>query len=352
MNNKSKLFLENLLKTPSPSGNEMEIQRLWISYVKEFAHKIETDLSGNAIGILNPDKQFKIMLAGHCDEISFMVNHVDDKGFIYVKNAGGISPKPALAMRVKILGKEKTIKGVIGVKAEHQGGSKDELKIEDICIDCGANSKEEVLEFVSLGDYVVYDFDYEYLLNGNISGRGLDNRTGAFIIAEVIRELSKKNINVGVYSVSTVNEETNMGGAYFASAGIEPNMSIVCDVTFATDYPGMGFKKDGEVYLGKGPVIAKGSQINYKINDMILKTAKENNINVQVELNPRLTGTDADKIRFSGKGVPVALVSLPLRYMHSPSEIVNINDIENEIKLIVSMIENLTGSENLKPLEI
>ena len=351
MNKKSQEFLEKLLKTPSPSGNEVEIQKLWIDYVKDFAHSIETDFSGNAVGILNPEKAFKVMLAGHCDEIAFMVNHIDDKGFLYVTKVGGISPKLALAMTVKILGKKGPLKGVVAVKAEHQGGSKGELKIEDICIDCGASSKEEALEHVAVGDYVIYDFDYEYLLNDKLAGRGLDNRTGSFIVAEVLRRLSQKELNVGVYSVSTVNEETNMGGAYFAGAGIEPSMAIACDVTFATDYPGMDPKKDGEVYLGKGPVVAKGSQINFKINDMILKAAEEIGMEVQWELTPRTTGTDADKIRFSGKGVPVALVSLPLRYMHSPRELVSILDIENEIELLVKMIERLTGEENLKPLE-
>ena len=351
MDKKSQEFLEKLLKTPSPSGNEMEIQKVWIDYVNDFAHKIETDFSGNAVGILNPEKPFKVMLAGHCDEIGFMVTHIDDKGFVYVAKVGGISPKPALAMQVKILGKKGILKGVVAVKAEHQGGTKGELKIEDICIDCGASSKEEVLKFIDVGDYAIYDFDYEYLLNNRITARGLDNRTGAFIVAEVMKRLSEKNLNVGVYSVSTVNEETNMGGAYFAGAGIEPSMAIACDVTFATDYPGMDPKKDGEVYLGKGPVLSKGAQINFKINDIISNTAEDKGIDIQWEITPRTTGTDADKIRFSGKGVPVALLSLPLRYMHSPKEVVSIDDIENEIELLVKMIEGLTGNENLKPLE-
>lgn len=351
MDTKSKLFLEELLKTPSPSGDEVEIQKLWISYVKEFSHRIDTDFSGNAIGILNPEKPFKVMLTGHCDEIAFMVTHIDDKGFVYVTKVGGISPKPSLAMNVRILGAKGPVKGVVGVKAEHQGGTKDDLKVEDIYIDCGAVSKDELSDKVSVGDYIIYDFDYEYMMNDRIVARGLDNRTGAFIVAEVLRRLSEKTLNVGVYAVSTVNEETNMGGAYFAGAGIEPNMGIACDVTFATDYPGMDPKKDGEVYLGKGPVIAKGSQINFKISDLMVKASKESGIDIQWELNPRMTGTDADKIRFSGKGVPVALLSLPLRYMHSPREVVSLIDIENEIELLVKMIEGLSGKENLKPLE-
>lgn len=346
----SKEFLEKLIKTPSPSGDEVEIQKLWIDEVKEYADKIETDFSGNAIAILNPEAEFKVLLAGHCDEIAFMVTHIDDKGFIYVTKAGGINPKLALGNRVRIYG-TKLIKGVVGVKAEHKGGAKGEINVEDLSIDVGANSKDDIKDIVSIGDYVIYDMDYEYLMNDNISARALDNRSGAYIVAEVIKKLSLEKLNVGVYGVSTVNEETTMGGAHFAAASIEPNLALALDVTFATDAPGSNPKKDGDVKLGGGPVISKGSQINNKINLMIKETAKKYNHQLQVELTPRTTGTDADRMRFSGKGVPVALISLPLRYMHSPSEIVNLRDIKEEIELIVNMIKDMKGNENLKPLE-
>lgn len=347
MNNK---FLEKLIETPSPSGDEVMIQKLWINEVKEYADKIETDFSGNAIAILNPEADFKVLLAGHCDEIAFMVTHIDDKGFISVTKAGGINPKLALGNRVRIYGR-KMIKGVVGVKAEHKGGEKGEIKVEDLIIDTGANSKDEIKDIVSVGDYIIYDMDFEYLMNDKISARSLDNRSGAFIVAEVIKELSKEKLNVGVYGVSTVNEETTMGGAHFAAASIEPNMAIALDVTFATDAPGSNPKKDGDVKLGGGPVISRGSQINSKINNMIKTAADKHGHQLQVELTPRTTGTDADRMRFSGKGVPVALISLPLRYMHSPSEVVSLKDIEEEIKLVVDMIKDMSGNENLKPLE-
>ncbi len=346
----NKKFLEELIKCPSPSGDEVRIQKLWINEMKEHADKIETDFAGNAIAILNPEADFKVLLAGHCDEIAFMVTHIDDKGFISVTKAGGINPKLALGNRVRIYGSE-MIKGVVGVKAEHKGGEKGEIKVEDLIIDTGANSKDDIKDIVSIGDFVIYDMDYEYLLNNNFSARALDNRSGAFIIAEVIKRLADEKLNVGVYAVSTVNEETTMGGAHFAAANIEPNMAIACDVTFATDAPGSNPKKDGVVNLGGGPVISIGSQINKKINDLLKETAKVNDYKLQVELTPRGTGTDADKMRFAGKGVPVALVSLPLRYMHSPSEVVNLDDIQEEIDLLVSFIKSLNGDENLKPLE-
>jgi endoglucanase len=344
-------FLEKLIMTPSPSGDEVGIQKEWLSYIKPFAHAIETDYSGSAIGILNPQAPFKVMLAGHCDEIAFMVTHIDDKGLIYVTKAGGINPKLALGMRVRILGEDGILPGVVGVKAEHQGGSKGEVKVEDLYIDCGAQSKDELEGKVEVGDYVIYDLDMTQLMNDCIAGRGLDNRTGAFIVAEVLRRLSKEDLSVGLYAVSTVNEETNMGGAYFAACHIKPSMAVACDVTFATDYPGLDPKKDGDVKLGQGPVLSKGAPVNYKINNLLKTAAKTAEIPLQYEVTPRTTGTDADKIRFSGKGVPVALVSLPLRYMHAPSEVVSLKDIEAEIELLVHFIKNLTGDENLKPLE-
>ena len=351
MDESSLFFLKELLKTPSPSGHEMEIQRKWLQYVKPFAHKVETDLAGNAIGIVNPNADFKILLAGHCDEIGFIVKRIDSKGFVYVEKLGGISHKPAIGMKVEILGSQKRIVGVIGANAEHHGGVKDGFEFSDLYIDFGAKSKEEMLEFIQIGDVAVYKRDMEFLLHDRIAGRGLDNRTGAFIVAEVLKRIAEQNPKVGVYAVSTVNEETNLGGAYFAGASIRPAMAIAVDVTFATDYPGVDTNKHGEIDLDKGPVLAKGAPINWKINHLLEQSAKRLGMNVQYELTPRTTGTDADKLRLTGTGVPVALVSLPLRYMHSPVETASLKDIEEKIKLLTDMILHLNGDENLKPVD-
>lgn len=352
MRQESKQFLEKLIQTPSPSGDEAGIQKLWIEYVKGFAQDIQTDNIGNVIASVNGDKPFKVLLAGHIDEIAFMITHIDSNGYIYVTKAGGINPKLALGSRVRILGSNGTINGVVGVKAQHQGGASDKVEAKDLFIDCGAKNKEEVMEKVSIGDFVIYDMDYEYMLNNNFTGRGLDNRTGAFIVAEVLRRVSDKNPNVGVFAASTVNEETNMGGAYFVASSVEPTFAIACDVSFATDYPGLNPIEHGSIDLGKGPILSKGAPINKKINMLMESAAKEHNIPLQYELTPRTTGTDADKMRLTGKGVPTALVSLPLRYMHSPSEVVNIDDIENEIELLVQTILSLTGDEDLRPVQI
>ncbi|GAB3803448.1 M20/M25/M40 family metallo-hydrolase [Virgibacillus kimchii] len=344
-------FLTELLKTPSPSSDEVLIQKKWINYVKDFADEIRTDNAGNAIGVLNPEAPFKVLLAGHCDEIALVINRIDEEGFLHFDKMGGINPKAAVGMKVTVLGHNGSVTGVIGVNAQHHGGLKGDFGLEDLFIDCGYKTKGEAEEYVQIGDLAVYKTDPEILSDRYIAGRGLDNRTGAFIVAEVLKRLSEQGTAVGVYAASTVNEETNMGGAYFAAAGIEPTMAIACDVTFATDYPGVNKNKHGDVRLEGGPVLAKGAPINSKMNKLLENTAKKLKMDVQYELTPRMTGTDADKMRLTGRGVPISLVSLPLRYMHSPVETASFKDIEEEIELLTTMISELTGKESLNPLE-
>jgi putative aminopeptidase FrvX len=352
MNIESKEFLLELLKTPSPSGREQEIQRKWAKYIKDYTDKIETDNAGNVIGIVNPNAKFKVLLAAHCDEIGFIINRIDDKGFLHFSKVGYLSPNLAPGMKVEVLGYKKHITGVIGISLEHLNDTKDKVEFEDLYIDCGANSKEEMEQYVRFGDFAVYKREPELLLNDRISGRGLDNKTGAFIIAEVLRNISKRNPKVGVYCVSTVSEEVNMQGAYGAGAGISPNLAVICDVTFATDYPGTNTDKHGIVDLDKGPVLGLGSAVNMRANELIIKTAERLQQNLQYELYSTDTGTDGDKIKFTGKGVPIALVSLPLRYMHSPVETGSFKDMAEEIELLSELIMSLTGEESLKPLEL
>ncbi|MEQ6377622.1 M20/M25/M40 family metallo-hydrolase [Bacillaceae bacterium S4-13-58] len=350
MNREKHEFLLELLMTPSPSSMEMMIQKKWMEHMKPYADDMRTDNAGNVIAVLNPNAPFKVLLAGHCDEIAFVVTGVSEDGFLYIDKMGGISAKIAVGMKIMILGFGKTFTGVIGANAEHHGGVKEKLEFTDLYVDCGFDSKDEAEKFVQVGDLAVYKREPEVLNEKFLTGRGLDNRTGAYIVGEVLKRLSKESVNVGVYAASTVNEETNLGGAYFASAGVDPTMAIACDVTFATDYPSVDKRKHGDIKLGGGPVLAKGAPINRKMNQFLEKAAKDLDMKVQYELTPRQTGTDADKMRYTGNGVPVALVSLPLRYMHSPVETVSFKDIEEEIDLLVHMIKNLKGTEDLCPL--
>lgn len=347
----NKEFLFDLLNTPSPSGQEMAIQKTWLNYVKDFVDDIRTDDAGNVIGILNPGASFKVLLAGHSDEIGLIIKRIDENGFLYFDKVGGVNVKAAVGMKVTVLGFKETVVGVIGVNAQHHGGLKGDFDAEDLFIDCGYHSKQEAEQAVQIGDLAVYKRQPEILQDRYISGRGLDNRTGAFIVAEVLKQLKERGCQVGVYGASTVNEETNMGGAYFAAAGIKPTLAIACDVTFATDYPGVDKNKHGDIKLEGGPVLAKGAPINIKINKLLENAAEKLNIKLQYELTPRMTGTDADRMRLTGKGVPVSLVSLPLRYMHAPVETASFKDMEEEIELLVEMIAHLSGEESLNPLE-
>ncbi|UOR11848.1 M20/M25/M40 family metallo-hydrolase [Halobacillus amylolyticus] len=351
MEKKQMDFLLELLQTPSPSSMEMQIQKRWMKEMESHADEIRTDHAGNVIAVLNPQAEFKVLLAGHCDEIALVINRIDEQGYLHFDKMGGINPKAAVGMKVAVLGYRQTLTGVIGVNAQHHGGLKDDFGLEDLFIDCGAKTKQDIEKFIQIGDLAVYKRTPEVLMDQYISGRGLDNRTGQFIVGEVLRKLSQKDLKVGVYAASTVNEETNMGGAYFAAAGIQPTMAIACDVTFATDYPGVNKNKYGDIRLDGGPVLAKGAPINRKINQLLEKSAGTLNMALQYELTPRMTGTDADRMRLTGQGVPVSLVSLPLRYMHSPVETVSIKDMEEEIDLLVEMVANMTGHESLNPLD-
>lgn len=350
MKESSEQFLYDLLQTPSPSGHEMAIQRKWLHYVSPYADEVHTDTIGNAWGVINPKASFHVLLAGHCDEIGFLVKSIDSSGFVRVEKLGGISQAPALGMKVTFQGRQGPITGVTGVNAEHKGGSKKDFAFSDLYIDFGAKSKEEMEKYLSVGDAGVYDRTPEKLLNDRFSGRGLDNRTGAFITAEVLRRLQDKRPAVGVYGVSTVNEETNMGGAHFAGAGLRPDLAIALDVTFAYDYPGSNPNQETEVTLGGGPVLAKGAPIHPTANEGLEQAAKKAGLSVQYELTPRVTGTDADRLRLAGNGVPSVNVSLPLRYMHAPVETASMDDIENVIELLVEYICSLQENEDLRPV--
>jgi len=337
-------FLHEILNTPSPSGEEFTLQRRWRDYIGEYADRVEADNAGNVYAHLNPESKFKVLLAAHCDEIGFMVRKIDDKGYLYLEKVGGISPKPALGMKVRI----GDTRGVVGVNAEHHGGDKGELTFDKIYVDCGFRDKEHALENVRVGDMGVYDIEAFNMTDNKIASKALDNKSGVFIMTEVLKRLSQEKLRIGVVGVSTVNEETNMGGAYFAASKIKPNMALALDVTFSGDYPKSA---DLEIFLGKGPVLAKGAPINKKILKHLESTAESLEMDVQWELTPRNTGTDGDAIRKTGAGVPIGLISLPLRYMHAPYEVCSMKDIEGEIELITQALLALEEDFNLCPLD-
>ncbi|QVK20524.1 M42 family peptidase [Mycoplasmatota bacterium] len=344
----NKDFLYEMLKTSSPTGDEYALQKKVIDYMSEF--DIQTDYTGNVISCLNTESNFKVLLAGHIDEIAFMVSHVTDDGLLKVVKAGGVKHELAQGRRVNVLGYKKSLKGVFGVCTNDKGINTD-AKEKDLFIDLGFSKRDEVLEYVRVGDYVVYSDDVDELANNRIAGRGLDNRLGAFIVVESLKKAKEKNTSVGVYSATTVGEESTMRGAFWAVEKIRPDFALIVDVTFSTDYPGTNPSKSGKVKLDNGPVLAKSSIINNKINAKLEAIAGELGINIQWEVAPGRTGTDGDKIHQSVAGVPLALVSIPLRYMHSPGEVGSLKDVEEIIELISEFLSRIDSDFDINPFK-
>lgn len=340
----NKQFLFEMLKTPSPSGGEIGLQKKIMDYTNEFHHN--TDFTGNLITSFNNESPFRVLLAGHVDEIAYMVSDITSQGFIKVVGVGGIRHQLAQGRRVQILGKE-TVLGTFGIAA---GGKpvNTEAKVSDLYIDTGY-SKEDLETKIQVGDYVVYLEDVTELGNNRITARALDNRLGAFIVTESLRRAKEKGAEVGVYSATTVGEESTMRGAFWAAENVLPNLAIVIDVTFTCDYPGKSAHITGDISLDKGPVLAKGSIINDIVNNDLAELAKKMDMNIQYEVAPGRTGTDGDKIHQSAQGVPVVLVSIPLRYMHSPSEVCSLNDVEQIIELVSEFIANMSEDYDIDP---
>ncbi len=337
-------FLKSILASPSPSGFEQPVQKLWREYVQHFA-KVHTDLHGNTIGVVNPKKTPRIMFTGHCDEIGFMIRYIDEKGFLYFGPIGGFDETIIPGRRVTIHTSNGPVPGVIGKTPVHIIKSEDRKKgseIKDLWIDIGVKNKKEAESLVLIGDPATYTYDFMELRKGVVVARGFDDRIGSFIVAEVLRVLSaSKKITASVYSVSTVQEEIGLRGARTSAFGIDPLVGIATDVTFATDQPGVEEKHVGDIKLGGGPVIARGPNINPRVFEILVKTARKLKIPYQVEGISRATGTDANVIQITRAGVAAGLVSVPLRYMHTPVETLNLNDVEGVIKLMAGFAEEV-----------
>ena len=352
----TKDFLIEMLNTVSVSGNEEPNQEVALRFAKDFADKQIVDPAGNAISIVNPDAKTKVLLCGHIDEIGFRVTHVDEKGLIHVQSIGGVyhglyigSPMQILH-RTESRGKVKYTKipGVGVVNNDLLKKEKPEDK--DIIIDIGGTSKEEVEKLVSIGDSVAADTVVRELINDNITSRAMDDKAGAFVILEAAKKAKKKGAKIGIYANTVAGEETMVNGAYFASSQVEPTCAIVVDVTFASDYPGTDPGKRGEIKIGGGPVLSNSGILNKKLNKLLADIAKEKKIPIQWDVAGERTYTDSDTVFRTGKGVPVSLVSIPLRYMHSSVELGNWKDIENCIDLIAEALLRIDDGFNFNPL--
>jgi len=357
MNNKSKKFFKRLMNTASPSGYEERGRKVWRDEMKQYADKVKGDNHGNSIASIETKSKNKIMLAGHIDEIAFQIKYIDAKGFCYFDTLGGFDSGIIPGRKVCIHTKRKDVLGVVGRKAIHliePEERKKASKIENLCIDIGAKNKKEAEKIISIGDSVTYESNFEELRNDLIVSKSLDDKVGSFIIAEVLKNISKKTKNTStnrkfkasLYSVATVQEEVGLRGAKTAAYSVSPDIGIAIDVTHATDTPDSNIKKHGDVKIGQGATISRGPNFNEKVFKKLLSIAKKKKIPLQIESAPRPTGTDANVIQVNKSGVATALVSIPCRYMHTFTEVVSMKDIEGAIKLLTEFCMSIDDKTN------
>jgi len=342
MREESIKFLKNLIEAPSPSGFESPASKIWREYLKPHVSEVRGDVYGNSIAVVNPEGSPKIMLCGHIDEVGFMVNYINDEGFLYMSAIGGVDPLIALGRDVIIHNKNGPVRGVTGRIPTHlqNDEEEEEIKLHKIYVDIGALDRENAFEMVSVGDPVTFDVGFRELSNGRIVARGLDDRMGAWCVAEALMELVRSDkLSAAVYGVATVQEEIGTSGAIISSFALGPKAAVAIDATHATDIPDVTKEKTGDVQLGGGPTISVGSLMHRKVREMLKEAAENNRIPNQIVTAPCWSGTDADVISVSRSGIPSGLVSVPNRYMHTPVEMIQLDDLENTVKLLVAWCE-------------
>lgn len=343
-------FLTDLLNACSPSGFEYEAQDVLDKYLKPSADLYEKDTLGNRIATLNPEGDPILMLAGHMDEISLMVRYINDKGFIYFDIVGGHDLSIIAGRRIKILTAKGPISGVTGKRAIHLMTDEERKKVSllhELWIDIGATDKEEAKQIVSIGDPVVYDHGFELLRNCRATARAFDDKAGCYAVGETLRRVAKKRsqLKARLVAVATTQEEIGVRGATPSTFNVNPHIAIAVDVGHATDHPECDLKKYGEFHLGKGPIISRGPNINPFVFERLVGCAQKLKLPYQIEAEARPTGTDARAMQMSRGGVATGLVSIPLRYMHTPSEVVDLEDIENTVKLLEAFTLSLKSKE-------
>ncbi|MFT3902140.1 MAG: M42 family metallopeptidase [Niabella sp.] len=352
---KSLAFLKEYINNASPVGFETWGQKLWLDYLKPYADEQFVDPYGTAVSIINPGKEFKVVIEAHADEISWFVNYITDKGLIYLKRNGGVDHQIAPAQRVIIHGKKGPVKAVFGWPAIHTRIGRDDAqpKVETLWLDCGASNKKEVEALgIHVGAVVTYQDGFDELANGFYVGRAFDNRIGGFMIAEVARLLKEngKTLPYSLYVVNAVQEEIGLRGAEMIARRIKPDVAIITDVTHDTGTPMINKNIEGDVACGKGPSLAYAPAIHNKLLAFVEKVAADKKIAVQWRALSRSTGTDTDSFAYANDGCPSVLISMPLRYMHTTVEMIHKDDVESTIRLMYETLLALTPKTNLNYL--
>ena len=346
MEQRRKNFLLRLLDAPSPSGFEELAARVWRQEAEEFADEVSVDHNGNSFARLRGEGPV-VLVEGHIDEIGLMVTHIDDEGYLWFRGIGGWDDQILTGQRVRVLARGGTVFGVIGRKPAHLLTEEEKGKasrIKDLWIDIGARSGDQAREVVSIGDPVVLEHAPLELLNDRLVARGIDNRMGAFVALEVLRELSTDRPRADVYALAATQEEISFLGARTSAFALKPTVAIVLDVTHATDHPEADKRGGGFIKVGGGPVLDRGSMVHPMVFDRLLAAARAEDIPVQLAAAPVRTGTDADAIAPARAGIPCGLVSVPNRYMHSPNELISLDDLDAAIRLIARFVRDLGPS--------
>ncbi len=356
MNKESRKFLEKYLNNASPTGFEKSGQEIWLNYIKPYIDDYYTDTYGTAVGVINPEAPYKVVIEAHADEISWFVNYITDEGYIYVRRNGGSDHQIAPSKRVNIHTKNGIVKGIFGWPAIHVRNNKTEEQptLKNIFVDVGCSAKAEVEELgVHVGSVMTFDDDLIDLYERFLVGRALDNRMGGFMIAEVARliKTKKQKLDFGLYIVNAVQEEVGLRGAQMIAERIKPDLAIVTDVCHETTSPMYNKIESGYQKAGQGPVLTYGPAVHNNVLDMIIDVAETNKIPFQRAAASRATGTDTDAFAYSNQGVASALISLPLKYMHTTVETTHKDDVENVIKLIYNFLIHLESGHNFSYLK-
>lgn len=356
LNDKSMKFLEKYLNNASPTGFESEGQRIWLEYVKPYIDEYMVDTYGTVVGVINPKAEYKVVIEAHADEISWFVHYIDDSGFIYVKRNGGSDHQIAPSKRVNIHTDNGIVKAVFGWPAIHtrKSDKEDIPKVDNLFLDCGARSKKEVEQMgIHVGCVITYPDEFMILNKDHFVGRALDNRMGGFMIAEVARLLKEKKTKLpfGLYIVNAVQEEIGLRGAEMIVERLKPNVAIVTDVCHDTNTPMIKKLEQGDFKSGDGPVLSYAPAVQNNLLRLIIEAAQEKNIPFQRMAASRYTGTDTDAFAFGAGGVASALISLPLRYMHTTVEMVHRDDVENVIRLIFNSLQKIKNNHDFRYLK-
>jgi len=340
MKKESFQLLTDLVQAPSPSGFEEPVQKVVRKEMEKFADEVKTDVHGNVMGIKNAQGKPRLMLAGHCDEIGFTVKYIDQKGFIFFSSLGGVDAHITPGKRVQIHTHKGPVLGVIGRKAIHMLKEEERKKVVELSqqwIDIGVKDKKEAEKMVSIGDPITFWEGLERLTGELVVSRGFDDKVGTFVICEVLRRISDKPLRAAVFAVSTVQEEIGLRGARTAAYAINPQVGIAIDVDLATDHPDVDKKREGEILLGKGVVLSRAPSVNPKLGKMLIEIAQKKGIPYQLAAISR-GSTDANVIQLSRAGVATAVMSVPVRYIHTPVEVLSLKDLEAAVKLLSAFV--------------